>query len=304
MRPPNMNASGSGNQQMLAQGGQIGTAPQLQSSTSEGNMQFPGTPTSANMGATGMSGIGMQQQISGMAGMPNVPNVASMNPQQRQLYLMQVQMRNAGVGGNNLSGGVGTGINPAMMNPQLLQERQRLEQQQRLALAQRHGSPLNPGPNASREQFPQGLRSNPTPTIGIARTGRSPSVSGVGDMAGAGTPRIGGRMLPGSEDYQRQALLQQAQRHAQMQQQQQQGFMQGQGQGAWPGQQSQQLPLPAGAWPQQSQQSFGMGNSTPTGGMAGVDFMTPSRQASATPAPMGHQSPTAPSNDFGDMMNW
>ncbi|KAL5527158.1 hypothetical protein ACEPAG_5949 [Sanghuangporus baumii] len=309
MRPPNMNASGSGNQQMLSQGGQIGTAPQLQSSTSEGSMHFPGTPTSANMGVTGVSGVSMQQQIGGMSGMPNVPNMANMNPQQRQLYLMQMQMRNAGVANSNLSGsgGVGTGMNPAMMNPQLLQERQRLEQQQRIALAQRHGSPLNPAANSGRDHFPPGLRSNPTPTIGIARASRSPSVSGVGDMAGAATPRIGGRMLPGSEDYQRQVLLQQAQRSAQMQQQQhqqQQGFMQGQGQSAWPGQQPQQLPLSAGAWPQQNQQGFGMGSSTPTSGMPAVDFMTPSRHASTTPAPMGHQSPTAPPNDFGDMMNW
>ena len=193
------------------------------------------------------------------------------------------------------------------MNPQMLaaaQERQRLEQQQRLAMAQRQGSPLNPAANNSQSQFPPGLRSNPAASVGIARTGRSPSVTSMGDMAGGATPRIGGRMLPGNDDYQRTVLLQQAQRQMQ-QQQQQQGFMQGQGQGMWPGQQqSQQLPLSAGAWPQQNQQNFGMGVSPSNTGMQSVDLMGPPQQTVGTTTPMSQHSPTAPTTDFDNMMNW
>ncbi|THG93125.1 hypothetical protein EW145_g8463, partial [Phellinidium pouzarii] len=226
MRPANAGASGSGPSQMQRpeQASQVVVAPQMMQQA-----QRPAAP-----------GMSMHGQPAGMpAGMAGMQNQANLNSQQRQLYLLQMQqaqqMRNqAIVGGANA--GAGAGMNPSMMNPQMLavaQERARIEQQQRFQLAQRQGSPLNPaaGGGGATDQYPPGLRSNP-PLPGIARSTRSPSVSAE---LGGGTPRIGGHGLlgqpsvgagigSGSDEYHR--ALMQAQRNAQLH-----NFMPGAGQG-------------------------------------------------------------------------
>ena len=70
-----------------------------------------------------------------------------------------------------------------------------------------------------------------------------------------------------------------------------------------PPQQQQQMPMSAGAWPQQGQQ-FGMGGNMASGGN---NLMGIPDRSSATPAPMGQQSPTVQqtsANDFSDLMKW
>ena len=272
------------------------------------NMQIPGTPTMGNMAsrtATGMAGAGQMGNNMG-----NMPNLASLNPQQRQLVLMQMQMRhaNGNMAAHGQAGMAGT-------NPQIaLQERQRLElqQQQTRMLAQRQGqgSPLNPNAAAAMgapDQFSPGSmqRSNSNANISISQSSRSPSVGDASAMGVPGTPRVSGQML-GTQEYQRQMLA--AQRQMQ-QQAMQQGLAGGQGQGAWPGQQpqqpqqQQQMPMSAGAWPQQGQQ-FGMGGNMASGGN---NLMGIPDRSSATPAPMGQQSPTVQqtsANDFSDLMKW
>ncbi|KAI5122158.1 hypothetical protein M0805_007057 [Coniferiporia weirii] len=322
MRQGNAGVSGSGPSQMQQHGQtpQINMSHQMQQQPLTEGMQFPNAAGMPNR-AAGVVGMGMPNQMAGMPNMANMANIANHNPQQRQLYLLQMQqaqqLRSAAAAAGN------AGINPAMMTPQMLataQERARLEQQQRFALAQRQGLPLNPaaasgGTGASSiDQFPPGLRSNPA-LPGIARSARSPSVSA--DLSG-GTPRIGMRGLPGqvvpgsgaggNDEYHR--ALMQAQRNAQMQ-----SFISGTGQGAspgaWPNANSQQqMPLPAGAWPQQSQQgqgtqqNFSM-SSSPPAGMRTVELSGTPRQSSATPAPMSQQSPTSMQTpEFDSMMNW
>lgn len=233
------------------QHGQMGMG-QMQPPSMEGPVQFPGgtnvSPTRPTTGMMNPGGLNQQQQ-------------------QRQLYLMRAAA--GGVGATGVAPGA-SGVNPGMMNSpaQMLaaaQDRQRMEQQQRLAMAQRQGSPLNPaamGSGDGTHQYPAGLRSNPPSAAvpGIARSTRSPSVTELG----TGTPRLtAGRMLPGgqsgqSEEYHRAWMQQAAMRNAQAQahmQQQQQSFMgaQNPAQSAqgWP---SQNQPLQP---PQQPAQQFG-----------------------------------------------
>ena len=266
------------------------------------NMQMPGTPSMSNRTATGMAGAGQMGNM-------NNATLQNLNPQQRQLLLMQMQMRTA----NGGVGGAGAGGMPNMgnMNPQMaLQERQRMELQQQqarmLAQRQQQGSPLNPnsggGMGGTPDQFsPGAMRTNSNPNIGISQNARSPSVGDVNAMGMPGTPRVSGRVPSGTEEYQRQLLAAQRQQMQNQQNQHQQGFPGAQGVGGGNWQQQQQMGMPAGGWPQQNQQ-FGMAGNMPSGGNDLIGI--PSR-SSATPAPMSNQqSPTVPQTDMNEYMKW
>ena len=324
IRPPNVGTPGSVSSPTQPQNPQMGMAPQLQASNSDGNMQFTQTVvnlpqrTPSSMGMHGQMGsmptmAVMPASMSGMnmSGMPTVHTMNTMNTMntvntanQRAAMYMQMAQRNPGIA--NMS----PEVRAQMIAAAQAHERQ---QQQRMAAMQQQkqasSSPLNPTSSAGvdQQQFLPGLRSNPS-VPGIARSARSPTVAGGNEMGmgGVGTPRLGVRGVPGSDEIQRAAMLQAAA--------QRQGFLQaqgGQGVASWPGQQQQQMqqqqqqqqqqqiPLSAGTWSQQpSQQGFPMAGS-PSG-----DMMGSSRQSSATPGPMSQQhSPTAPSSGF-EGMGW
>lgn len=324
----------------------MGMGQQMQSPPADSSMQFTSQQNTPSRPTTSMMGANMGANIMSLpAGMPSMQNLANMPPQQRQMYMAQMQqmqqmqqaqqqMRVSQAAG----GGTGGNVNPAMMNPQMLavaqqQQRQQHEQQQRLAMAQRQGSPLNPGSSAGvpggnsmpgmdpSHQYPAGLRSNPS-MPGIARSGRSPSVAELG------TPRLGGRMLPGqggqSEEYHR--ALMQAQQQAQRNAQMQQGFnMQG-AQGQWPNQGASQpqmqsfgnvgqAGMPYGgtnspntlgptSWPQQSAPQPYPHAASPAASVHQSEHAGTPRQTSATPAPMSHHSPSTQTSEFDSMVNW
>ena len=117
-------------------------------------------------------------------------NLAQMNPQQRQLFLLQHQQQMMRGGGN--------AQNAAMMNQQMFNA-----QQQRMAGASPSiGSPMLGGPGDGGN-FPAALRSNPG-VPGIARSARTPSDHAPSPM----TPQIsqgrGGQM----DDFQRAMMAQ------------------------------------------------------------------------------------------------
>lgn len=345
--------SGQGNLQGMGVGN-IGMSQQMPQSTSpdgQGGM----FRTDSGMAHRGMANTGMGMMNPGAGGANSnamqmqMQQFASLNPQQRQLYLMQMQqqqsqIRGAAAGAGGMpGGGMGMGAggmgmgnmsngNPGMMNAASMNMNQQMlaaQQQRLMAQRQAQGSPLNPGGAAgpssagelSHQQYPPGLRSNPSSSMpGIARStsARSPSMSEMG----GGTPRMGGRILPGqgtqNDEYHRALMQAQAQRsqmqHQQHQQNQQQNFMQGaggQGQmsGQWANQSGmtygagQNMPSPntAGNWSQQGvQQGYSMASSP---GHQSEHPGTP-RQSSSTPAPMIHHSPTSQPSEFDSMINW
>ncbi|KAH9938695.1 uncharacterized protein B0H18DRAFT_23537 [Fomitopsis serialis] len=298
----------------------------MSGSSSSGGMPFGNQGTGSGMGMNG-TGLTPQQQAF----------LAGMTPQQKQLYLMQQQMRNGGMS------------NQAMMNPQLMAAAQeRMQQQQRMAQASMNAGMQMPGAMDASGHIPT-LRSNPSMS-GIARTTRTPSDSAPSPAAGM-SQRISGHT---PEDLQRAMLLQQAQQrgmtpHQMMQQNvgggmpqmsfqqnvQQQMSPMGQGhssygmsppnsagpgggfgggvQGGMGG-----VPQPgAGGQNQWHQNANGLGTGqfpfvAPSPGASqhhSDRSMTP-RQMSATPAPgqaMAQNSPQVDQgglNDFGDIFNW
>lgn len=265
-------------------------------------------------------------------------SLASMNPQQRQLFLMQQQQ--ALQRGNSTSG---------MMNQQMLS-------QQRMAQA---GSPTHNNPGmmgmggvqSDGASFPA-LRSNPG-VPGIARSIRTPS----DHMQSPMTPQRGTSQTP--DDYQRAMMQQQQQQQGQrgMTPGQDGGFMgMGnagmQGSAGWGGQGQQNVagmgggsygmtpPNSAGVVGQGSpfvggmsngvsspvvgsswSQGAGFSTGSPVGqgqvqqhqqqmGVGGVDVVGPVRQTSMTPAPHSQMSQNSPvvgdqtgMSDF-DLFNW
>lgn len=144
----------------------------------------------------------MQQQggfpFPGGGGAPNAmgmtpaqqANMANMNPQQRQLFLLQHQQQ-------MMRGG--SAQNAAMMNQQMFNA----AQQQRMAGASPHiGSPMLGGP-ADGGNFPAALRSNPG-VPGIARSTRTPSDHAPSPM----TPQISQGRGSQMEDFQRAMMAQ------------------------------------------------------------------------------------------------
>ncbi|TBU61264.1 hypothetical protein BD310DRAFT_946699 [Dichomitus squalens] len=267
--------------------------------------------------------------------------LASMNPQQRQLYLMQQQM---------LRGGqqVGGGMNPQMMNPQqVMQERMRIEQQ-RLAQAQAqaaasgHVSPPNAmgSPMVDGPQFPA-LRSNPG-MPGIARSTRTPSDSNPSPVSGQRMSMSG----QSPEDQQRAMMMQQAQVQQRGMAPQQQQMQAGFGNGNPMANQAYAAHMQQMGMGAQNPNPYGMGSppgsagGAPSpaaggqmyGGMGGQGFpgaggggggpfmapspsasqhdgMTPGRQTSATPAPHPQMGGANPGGDqVGlselDFFNW
>lgn len=285
-----------------------------------------------NQGAgMGMSGAGLhpqQQQF-----------LASLNPQHKQLYLMQQQqhMRNSGMS------------NPGMMNPQMMAAQERMQQQQRITQASLNA---NAGMQMSGAMDASGhiptLRSNPSMS-GITRHTRTPSDSAASPSAGM-SQRISGHT---SDDLQRAMMLQQAQQRGmtpqQMMQQnagpmqvnfaqnvQQQMSSMGQGAGSYGmsppnsagpgagfgggmqgGMGGTPQPGTGGQNQWQQQNAIGLGTGqfpfvapSPAASQHHSDpSMTP-RQMSATPAPgqaMAQNSPQVDQGglaDFGDIFNW
>ncbi len=169
-------------------------------------------------------------------------SLAHLNPQQRQLLLMQQTQQFAQRGGTQQPGMQQPGMQPGMMNPQMLaaqQQQQRPQDLQRFAMAQaqaqaqRQSSPPNPnaGPGSPavgsspaghsdlQPSYPPGMQSNSLQAgvPGIARSSRSPSVSEMGTPRLSGGPGVMqgmgmGMGLPGQqgqgqiwrEEYQRQ----------------------------------------------------------------------------------------------------
>lgn len=273
------------------------TAQQGSMQQQPGGSQMPG-----NMGGFDPRMLTPNQQAS----------LASMTPQQRQLFLLQMQQ-------SQMRGGNAPN---AMMNAQMMNAAQ---QQRMAASSSPHiGSPMLGGPMDN--SLPSALRSNPG-VPGIARSTRTPSDHAPSPMTPQLSQRSGGQM---QEDYQR-AMMQQAQR----------AMAQGGGQmgmgnmnPAWPQQQqSAQMtqgsyggmntpsnvagyggmaggnPALAGGQQQWSPSgaSFPFNAGSPTGQMDGGG--PGSRQTSATPAPqsqMARNSPMADQNalsDF-DIFNW
>ncbi|GJE84801.1 hypothetical protein PsYK624_008770 [Phanerochaete sordida] len=243
-------------------------------------------------------------------------NLANMNPQQRQLFLMQHQQQQQIMrGGNN--------PNSAMMNQQMFNA----AQQQRMAGASPHiGSPMLGGPGDG-SNFPAALRSNPG-VPGIARSARTPSDHASSPM----TPQIsqgrGGQM----DDFQRAMMAQRNLQGGGMNQlaggnmnaswPQSQGMVgQGMSGAMSPPGSAGFVGMPGGGSPSiGGQQQWSPNNASgqfpfnarsPSAGPQGDISISESRQTSATPAPMAGMAQNSPMpggdqgglNDF-DIFDW
>lgn len=258
-------------------------------------------------------------------------NLSAMNPQQRQLFLLQ-QQQNLMRGGQHSNPGMG---NPGgMMNPQMLAAAQeRLQQQARMSQVNSPTHPPSIGGNAMDPNMIPSLRSNPG-MPGIARSTRTPSDHGPSPM----TPQSAQRSQNQSaEEYQR-AMIQHAQRgmtpHTQSpampqmaggvpnsnwQQAHANQPSMGHGQGPYGmspsnstgnigGMSNASSPAGNQAWSQNaggmSQHTFNTGSPAPGLGQDGSS----SRQTSMTPAPhqMNQGSPVTDQNGMGDfdLFNW
>lgn len=348
-----MQNSGGINPQALQQQQQQ-MAQQMQASTSQGG--YPGFQGN-NLARAGVPNA-MQQQAGQMPGPSSGPqNVNELNQRQRQLFMLQQGQ------GFQRDGALGSAANPAAgpnpsINPQFYATMRQQEQQQRMAMAQRQGTPMmSAGGNSNTGMSPVSagdgsnpgqysmLRQNPSVMPGIARSTRSPSVtaetSSPNPNVAAGSPLV---PRQGNEEYQRAMLAarqQAAQRNVSlgMMQNMASGF-QGQGQqSAWPQQpqqqqvQQQQLqaayamnngmgqgvlnygansnvpsPNPAAVSGGQSQQMWSGQYShagSPSGSVHPSEHAGTPRHASATPAPIPHNSPPpqANENEFSEFFN-
>lgn len=276
---------------------------QQNSMQQQGGFPFPG----GSGGPSNTMGLTPAQQAT----------LANMNPQQRQLFLLQHQQQQQMMRGSNAQ-------NNAMMNQQMFNP----AQQQRMPGTSPHiGSPMLGGP-ADGGNFPAALRSNPG-VPGIARSARTPSDHAPSPM----TPQIsqgrGGQM----DDFQRAMM---AQRNM--------GQVGGMNQlgganmnASWPQSQGMNNQGMSGAMSPPANASFGgmsAGGSpsiggqrqwspnttggqypfnagSPSSGLPGDISLSDSRQASATPAPMGGMAQNSPMpggdqsglNDF-DIFDW
>jgi len=278
---------------------------------------FPNQPSNTSIDPRLFNSLTPQQQA----------NLSAMNPQQRQLVLLQQQQLIRG--GQQSNPGM---MNSGMMNPQMLAAAQeRLQHQARMSQA---SSPTGAGGNAMDPAAVSTLRSNPG-MPGIARSTRTPS----DHMSSPMTPQSAQRQSSQSaEEYQR-AMIQHTQR-GMTPQTQSPGISQLSGavpNGNW------QQGQPNAAQMGHGQASYGMAspgsaggalnhmpNNAPSpvgnqgwsqngGGVSQYPFNasspvslgqdgSSSRQTSMTPAPhqMSQNSPVTDQNSLGDfdLFNW